>query len=53
MKKIILLTSVTAFSWVGWLLGEPFGMMTAYILSVVGSLVGVYIGVKTQRNYLE
>jgi hypothetical protein len=53
MKKIVLLSSITIFSWGGWLLGEPFGMMTAYLLSFVGSLIGVYAGVKVNRNYLE
>jgi len=55
MKKIILLTSVTIFSWLGWAMGERFGgsMMTAYLLSFVGSLFGVYIGVKINSNYIE
>ena len=53
MKKIVLLSSITIFSWVGWLMGEHFGMMTAYMLSFVGSLIGVYAGVKVNRNYLE
>ena len=53
MKKIVLLSSITIFSWVGWLMGEQFGMMTAYLLSFAGSLIGVYAGVKANRNYLE
>ena len=53
MKKIILLGSITIFSWMGWMLGDRFGIMTAYLLSFVGSLVGVYAGVKVNRNYLE
>ena len=53
MKKIVLLASITIFSWVGWLLGDRFGIMTAYLLSFAGSLIGVYLGVKVNRNYLE
>jgi putative Mn2+ efflux pump MntP len=53
MKKIVLLTSITIFSWAGWMLGDRFGVMTAYMISFAGSLVGVYLGVKVNRNYLE
>ena len=53
MKKIVLLASITLFSWLGWELGDRFGVMTAYLLSFVGSLLGVYVGVKIKRNYLE
>ncbi|MCA1764826.1 MAG: hypothetical protein LC633_00980 [Desulfobulbaceae bacterium] len=55
MKKIILLSSVTILSWMGWAMGERLGggMMTAYLLSFVGSLFGVYLGVKINRDYLE
>jgi len=52
MRKISLLTSVTIFSWLGWILGQDIGMMTAYILSFVGSLVGVVAGVWFNRSYL-
>ena len=53
MKKIILLTSITIFSWLGWMLGDRFGLMTAYLLSFAGSLVGVYVGVKVRANLGE
>ena len=52
MRKISLFTSVTIFSWLGWLLGQDIGMMTAYMLSFVGSLAGVVVGVWFNRNYL-
>lgn len=52
MKKIILLTSITIFSWLGWWLGDRMGIMTAYLLSFVGSLVGVYLGIRLNRDYL-
>ena len=53
MKKIILLTSITIFSWLGWMLGDRFGVMTAYVMSFGGSLVGVYVGVKIKANLDE
>lgn len=53
MRKIVMIASVTLFSWLGWMLGEDIGVMTAYWLSVVGSLVGVVTGVLFNRNFLS
>jgi hypothetical protein len=53
MKKIVLLLSITIFGWIGWKLGDRFGLMTAYFSSVAGSLVGVYVGSRINREYLS
>ena len=53
MKKIILFISISLFSWIGWWLGEPVGIMTGYFASVVGSGVGVFAGVKFNQAYLD
>ncbi|MDH3329958.1 MAG: hypothetical protein OEM01_12045 [Desulfobulbaceae bacterium] len=53
MKKIILLFSITLFSWIGWRLGDRFGIMTGYLVSFAGSLAGVYVGCKINSNYLS
>ena len=53
MKKLILFISITIFGWMGWWLGEHVGLMTAYIVSVVGSLFGVFAGVRFNQNYLS
>lgn len=50
MKKLVLLLSITLLGWLGWKLGDRFGLMTAYFTSVAGSLVGVYIGCRINRN---
>lgn len=52
MRKIVMLASVTIFSGLGWWLGEEVGMMTAYMLSFVGSLVGVVVGWWINKNWL-
>jgi hypothetical protein len=52
MKKIILFTSITIFSSIGWWLGAKISMMTGFWVSTAGSLLGVYIGVKFNQNYL-
>ncbi len=36
----------------GWAAGEPFGMMTAFIVSGVGSAIGVYAGWWAARRWL-
>ena len=50
MKKIVLLLCITLLGWLGWTLGDRFGLMTAYFTSVAGSLVGVYVGCRINRN---
>jgi hypothetical protein len=50
MKKIVLLLCITVSGWLGWKLGDRFGLMTAYFTSVAGSLVGVYVGCRINRN---
>ena len=39
--------------WIGWWLGEKVGLVTALVLSGAGSMVGVYIGWRITRDYLE
>ena len=53
MKKLVLLISITIFGWVGWWLGYHIGIMTAYLMSVAGSLIGVYFGVRINQNHLN
>lgn len=50
MKKICMLTGVTLGGWLGWSLGQGFGPVTAYLLSLAGSLVGVYLACRLNRN---
>lgn len=53
MKKVCLLISITIFSSIGWALGEHFGFMTAYWTSFVGSVVGVFVGCRINRDYIS
>ena len=53
MRKIVTLASIALFSWLGWMLGEEIGVMSAYWLSFLGSLVGVVTGVLFNRNFLS
>ena len=53
MKKICLLTCITIFSWIGWWLGDRFGMIAAYLVGFAGSLVGVYVGCRINQDYMS
>lgn len=53
MKKLILFISITIFGWAGWWVGAHIGVMTAYLMSVIGSLFGVYVGVRFNQHYLD
>jgi len=44
---------VTVLGWGGWWIGAKSGLMTAFIVSAIGSLLGVYIGWRVNRDYLS
>lgn len=52
MKKIVLFISISLFGYIGWWLGEYAGLMAAYLVSMVGSLLGVIVAVKFNQRYL-
>ena len=53
MGKLCIFIGMTIFGMAGWWLGDRFGMLAAYLLSGVGSMVGVYAGWRISRDYLE
>jgi len=53
MKRIIILLAVTILGGIGWTLGAHFGLGMAWLLSSIGSLIGVYIGWRINRAYLD
>jgi hypothetical protein len=53
MKKLCIFLGVTILGWIGWWLGSKIGLMTAYALSGVGSMVGVYVGWRINRDYFD
>ncbi len=40
-----------ALGWLGWWLGEGFGLFTAMVLSSIGSGLGLYLGYRINRHY--
>jgi len=51
MQKLFWTIGATVGGWGGWALGEPMGMMTAAILSAVGTGVGIYAAHRIIRDY--
>ncbi len=50
--KLCIFVGLNVGGYAGWMLGEPFGVMTAFAISSVGSILGVYLGWKMARAYL-
>ncbi len=50
MNNLCIYGSSAILGYLGWILASPFGMFWAFVISGVGSLVGVYIGWKIARR---
>src|SRR3954447_13374577 len=44
--KFLIFIGLNVGGYVGWALGESYGIMTAFLLSSAGSILGVYAGWK-------
>jgi len=53
MCKFCIFIGMTVFGSVGWWLGEKAGFMTAFLVSSAGSMVGIYVGWRVYRDFLE
>ena len=51
MIKLFGFLGATAGGAIGWWLGEPVGMMTAFMLSMVGTGLGIYFGKKLAERW--
>jgi uncharacterized protein YcfJ len=51
MKKTLVFLGAFLGGTVGWMLGDGVGLMTAFVLSIVGTGVGVYAGNKVAQRY--
>ena len=52
MEKLLILLTTTVLGTIGWWAGELVGLFTAFMLSIVGTAVGVYLGRKIAQEYL-
>ena len=53
MNKLCTLAGATLVGWAGWLVGEAVGfeLMGCFVLSSIGSVVGVWLGWKLARRW--
>jgi len=52
MNKLCIFIGMTVLGWVGWWIGSMVSVMTAFMLSGIGSVLGVYVGWRINRDYL-
>jgi len=52
MPKLVFFIGATAGGLLGWYAAERFGFMTAFIVSMVGTGVGIYVARRWASNYL-
>ncbi|HUT23745.1 MAG TPA: hypothetical protein VM492_05335 [Sumerlaeia bacterium] len=53
MNAICIFVCMTVLGSIGWWIGSHLGIMTAYTLSGIASLAGVYVGWRINRDYLS
>jgi hypothetical protein len=51
VTKLLSFVGATAGGWVGWAMGAWAGVFTAFVLSMVGTAAGVYVGRRIGRSY--
>ncbi len=51
MRKMFGLIGATAGGWVGWALGAGISLFTAFMLSMVGTGIGLYVGYRLAARY--
>lgn len=50
--KLLIFVSLNVGGYIGWELGEPYGIMTAFLVSSLGSILGLIAGWKIARHFL-
>jgi uncharacterized membrane protein YeaQ/YmgE (transglycosylase-associated protein family) len=53
MTKIMGFLGATIGGYAGWALGARFGTMTAFVISMVGTGLGLYLGRRVANDVLE
>jgi hypothetical protein len=51
MEKLLIFLGLSVGGWIGWVAGAPFGILAAFLLSVVGTGLGLYLGRRIARDY--
>ncbi len=51
MEKLLILFGLTVGGWLGWAAGARFGIFAAFVLSIVGTALGLVVGRKIARDH--
>ena len=51
MNRLFNLLGMTIGGWAGWALGAPISIFTAFMLSIVGTGLGLYAAQQVVRRY--
>jgi hypothetical protein len=52
MQKLLVLVGTMVGGSLGWAIGAPVGLMTAFLLGVVGTAVGLYLSRRVAQYLL-
>ena len=52
MRFILWIACSSLGGWIGWAAGDRFGIMAAFMLSLIGTAAGVYAATWLSRRYL-
>ena len=52
LSPMMVLIGMSVGGWIGWALGERFGMLVALLASLIGSAVALYFTRKLVRDFL-
>lgn len=51
MRKLLAFIGAMVGGWGGWYLGAPVSIFTAFVVSMVGTGLGMYLGIRIARDY--
>lgn len=51
MGKLLAFMGMTVGGWIGWTLGDRFGLFAAFILGIIGTGIGLYVGRRIANDY--
>jgi hypothetical protein len=51
MLKLYSFIGATAGGYLGWAVGAPVGFMTAFMVSMIGTGFGIYVGRRVAHHY--
>ena len=52
METVVVLVASTILGGIGWWLGALVGTFAAFLVSIIGTAVGVYVGRRFVKDYL-